>query len=176
MPSTVPAGGYTPPIYPYARLDELKQVAARAGGGLVDLSIGTPMDPVPELVVRALAQAGPSAAGYPRAVGGPKPRREVDLERLAAGADRGHGGRQRGRGVHDDEVARREHVDQVGEAPVLDAAGRASRDHETNVVSRLAPHFRRLGRLELGRQLEVDQTFECRTHVATSSFARSCAR
>ena len=71
MPSTVPAGGYTPPIYPYARLDELKQVAARAGGGLVDLSIGTPMDPVPDLVVRALAQAGPSSAGYPRAVGGP---------------------------------------------------------------------------------------------------------
>ena len=71
MASPVPAGGYTPPIYPYARLDELKQVAGRADGGIVDLSVGTPNDPVPDVVLRALERAGPTSAGYPRAVGGP---------------------------------------------------------------------------------------------------------
>jgi succinyldiaminopimelate transaminase len=71
MSSPAPAGGYTPPIYPYARLDALKQRAAQAPGGIVDLSVGTPNDPVPEIVVKALADAGPGAAGYPRAVGGP---------------------------------------------------------------------------------------------------------
>ena len=71
MPNAVPAGGYTPPVYPYARLDALKQRAAEAPGGIVDLSVGTPNDPVPEIVVRALAKAGPKSAGYPRAIGGP---------------------------------------------------------------------------------------------------------
>ncbi|HKN91390.1 MAG TPA: aminotransferase class I/II-fold pyridoxal phosphate-dependent enzyme, partial [Acidimicrobiia bacterium] len=33
--------------------------------------VGTPMDPVPDIVTAALAAAGPSSAGYPRAVGGP---------------------------------------------------------------------------------------------------------
>src|SRR5438270_3708758 len=63
--------GFTPPVYPYARLDALKQRAAEAPGGLVDVSIGTPMDPVPDIVVAALGEAGPAGAGYPRAVGGP---------------------------------------------------------------------------------------------------------
>src|SRR5581483_5853834 len=63
--------GFRPPVYPYARLDALKQRAEAAPGGLVDLSIGTPMDPVPECVVRALADAGPGSNGYPRAVGAP---------------------------------------------------------------------------------------------------------
>jgi succinyldiaminopimelate transaminase len=71
MSSTGPGGGFTPPIYPYARLDALKTRAAEAPGGIVDLSVGTPNDPVPEIVVRALAEAGPGAAGYPRAIGGP---------------------------------------------------------------------------------------------------------
>jgi succinyldiaminopimelate transaminase len=38
---------------------------------MVDLSIGTPNDPVPDVVVKALAGAGPGSAGYPRAVGTP---------------------------------------------------------------------------------------------------------
>ena len=63
--------GFKPPVYPYARLDTLKQRAGEAPGGIVDLSIGTPNDPVPDIVVDALAKAGPGAAGYPRAVGGP---------------------------------------------------------------------------------------------------------
>jgi succinyldiaminopimelate transaminase len=71
MPTDAPAGGFIPPTYPYARLDALKQRAAEAPGGIVDLSIGTPNDPVPDVVVAALAGAGPASAGYPRAVGGP---------------------------------------------------------------------------------------------------------
>jgi succinyldiaminopimelate transaminase len=64
-------GGFVPPIYPYFRLDALKQRAAEAPDGIVDLSVGTPNDPVPDIVVAALAEAGPGAAGYPRAIGGP---------------------------------------------------------------------------------------------------------
>ena len=71
MSSEPAAGGFVPPIYPYFRLDALKTRAAEAPGGIVDLSIGTPNDPVPQIVVDALAAAGPGAAGYPRAVGGP---------------------------------------------------------------------------------------------------------
>lgn len=71
MSSDAATGGFVPPIYPYFRLDALKQRAAEAQGGIVDLSVGTPNDPVPEIVVEALAAAGPGAAGYPRAIGGP---------------------------------------------------------------------------------------------------------
>jgi succinyldiaminopimelate transaminase len=71
MPTDLPRGGFVPPVYPYARLDALKQRAEGAPGGIVDLSVGTPMDPVPDCVVRALADAGPGGAGYPRAVGAP---------------------------------------------------------------------------------------------------------
>jgi succinyldiaminopimelate transaminase len=67
---TAPAG-FRPPPYPYARLDALKQQASGVPGGLVDLSVGTPCDPVPEAVVRALADAAPRWAGYPSAVGLP---------------------------------------------------------------------------------------------------------
>jgi succinyldiaminopimelate transaminase len=67
----VSSGGFVPPIYPYFRLDALKQRAAEVSGGIVDLSVGTPNDPVPDVVVEALAAAGPGGAGYPRAIGGP---------------------------------------------------------------------------------------------------------
>jgi succinyldiaminopimelate transaminase len=71
MSRNASAEGFKPPVYPYARLDALKQRAAEAPGGIVDLSIGTPNDPVPDCVVAALAAAGPASAGYPRAIGGP---------------------------------------------------------------------------------------------------------
>src|SRR5918912_4556193 len=67
---------FVPPPSPYARLDALKRRAAEAPGGIVDLSIGTPCDPVPEIVTRALASAGPRWAGYPVAAGLP-PLREA---------------------------------------------------------------------------------------------------
>ena len=60
---------FVPPPYPYARLDALKRQAAEAPGGIVDLSIGTPCDPVPDIVTQALADAGPRWAGYPVSVG-----------------------------------------------------------------------------------------------------------
>ena len=71
MSNDAAKGGFVPPIYPYFRLDALKQRAAEAPDGIVDLSVGTPNDPVPDVVVEALANAGPGAAGYPRAIGGP---------------------------------------------------------------------------------------------------------
>jgi succinyldiaminopimelate transaminase len=71
MSNDAARGGFVPPIYPYFRLDALKQKAAEAPGGIVDLSVGTPNDPVPEVVIEALASAAAGANGYPRAIGGP---------------------------------------------------------------------------------------------------------
>jgi succinyldiaminopimelate transaminase len=65
------AAGFVPPPYPYARLDELRARAEAVPGGIVDLSIGTPCDPVPAVVAEALAEAAPRWAGYPSAVGLP---------------------------------------------------------------------------------------------------------
>ena len=41
--------GFVPPPYPYDRLDALKRLADSLPGGVVDCSIGTPCDPVPEV-------------------------------------------------------------------------------------------------------------------------------
>ena len=62
--------GFRPPPYPYDRLDELKAVADAHPGGVVDLSIGTPTDPPPEVVVAALAASG-AERGYPPSIGSP---------------------------------------------------------------------------------------------------------
>ena len=59
---------FVPPPYPYDRLDELKAVGAALPGGLVDLSIGTPCDPPPAVVVDALARSG-AERGYPPSIG-----------------------------------------------------------------------------------------------------------
>jgi len=60
--------GFVPPPYPYDRLDRLKPVADAFEGGAVDLSIGTPCDPPPAAVVRALARSD-SERGYPPSIG-----------------------------------------------------------------------------------------------------------
>lgn len=62
------AGGFEPPVYPYERLAGVREKAAAAEGGLVDLSIGTPCDAPPTAVVEALATSG-AERGYPRSVG-----------------------------------------------------------------------------------------------------------
>jgi len=62
--------GFRPPPYPYDRLDELKAVAAALPGGLVDLSIGTPIDAPPAAAVAALAASG-AERGYPASSGSP---------------------------------------------------------------------------------------------------------
>jgi len=66
--------GFRPPPYPYDRLDELRALAESLPGGVVDCSVGTPCDPPPPAVVRALAVSG-TERGYPSSAGGPALRR-----------------------------------------------------------------------------------------------------
>ncbi|MGH3448330.1 MAG: succinyldiaminopimelate transaminase [Nocardioidaceae bacterium] len=56
------------PEFPWDRLTSYKQRAAAHADGLVDLSIGTPVDPTPAVVQRALADAADSP-GYPTTAG-----------------------------------------------------------------------------------------------------------
>ncbi len=67
---TDPARGFSPPPYPYDRLDALKPQAQAHEGGLVDLSIGTPCDPPAPQVVEALASSA-AERGYPASIGSP---------------------------------------------------------------------------------------------------------
>ena len=59
---------FTPPPYPYERLDVLKKLAAFYDGGPIDCSIGTPIDPPPDAVLAELAK-GVGARGYPTSQG-----------------------------------------------------------------------------------------------------------
>lgn len=68
--------GFTPPPYPFDRLDAYLKIAASHDGGIVDLSIGTPCDPPPDAVVAALSQSG-SERGYPASIGTEALRRSV---------------------------------------------------------------------------------------------------
>ncbi|WP_422774917.1 succinyldiaminopimelate transaminase [Plantactinospora sp. WMMC1484] len=58
------------PDFPWDLLEPAKALAARHPDGIVDLSVGTPVDPVPELVRTALA-ASADAPGYPLTAGSP---------------------------------------------------------------------------------------------------------
>jgi succinyldiaminopimelate transaminase len=60
--------GFVPPPYPYDRLAELRAVADALPGGCVDLSVGTPIDPPPDVVVQALGHSG-AERGYPPSIG-----------------------------------------------------------------------------------------------------------
>ncbi len=62
---------FSPPPYPYERLDGLRAAAGLHEGGAVDCSIGTPCDPPPEAVVEALARAA-GLRGYPPSAGTPE--------------------------------------------------------------------------------------------------------
>lgn len=75
------SGGFRPPPYPYERLRGLRELADALPGGVVDCSIGTPCDPPPPAVVRALAVSG-AERGYPPSAGNPALRRAA-LEWLA---------------------------------------------------------------------------------------------
>ncbi|MGP3967989.1 succinyldiaminopimelate transaminase [Streptomyces sp. 6N223] len=68
-PSSSPASRPPPvssrlPVFPWDRLEPYRADAAAHPGGIVDLSVGTPVDPVPGVVRRALADAADSP-GYP---------------------------------------------------------------------------------------------------------------
>lgn len=59
------------PDFPWDSLAGAARRAAEHPGGAVDLSIGTPVDPVPEIVRAALA-SGSAASGYPATHGTPE--------------------------------------------------------------------------------------------------------
>ncbi len=61
--------GFVPPPYPYERLDALKRLADSLPGGIVDCSIGTPCDPVPEVASGAAARVLDASMGYPASAG-----------------------------------------------------------------------------------------------------------
>ncbi|HUV10608.1 MAG TPA: succinyldiaminopimelate transaminase [Acidimicrobiia bacterium] len=63
--------GFVPPPYPQARLDELRHIAEAVPGGVIDTSVGTPVDPMPEIAVRALTETAALATGYPQSIGSP---------------------------------------------------------------------------------------------------------
>ncbi|MFK8908121.1 succinyldiaminopimelate transaminase [Streptomyces sp. YS-3] len=52
------------PVFPWDKLEPYKATAAAHPDGIVDLSVGTPVDPVPRLIREALAGAADSP-GYP---------------------------------------------------------------------------------------------------------------
>ncbi len=70
------------PTFPWDRLTPYKKTAAAHPDGIVDLSVGTPVDPVPATLQRALADAADSP-GYPLTWGTPDLRAAVQgwLER-----------------------------------------------------------------------------------------------
>ncbi|WP_190137029.1 bifunctional succinyldiaminopimelate transaminase/glutamate-prephenate aminotransferase [Streptomyces longispororuber] len=59
------------PDFPWDRLEPYKATAAAHPDGIVDLSVGTPVDPVPEEVQKALVAAADSP-GYPTVWGTPE--------------------------------------------------------------------------------------------------------
>ena len=58
--------------YPFVRLDEAKAAAREAGVDLIDFGMGDPIEATPAFIQRALADALPATAGYPRAPGLPE--------------------------------------------------------------------------------------------------------
>jgi succinyldiaminopimelate transaminase len=58
------------PAFPWDRLAPYAEKARAHPGGVVDLSIGTPVDPTPQVVQQALARAA-DAPGYPLTIGMP---------------------------------------------------------------------------------------------------------
>jgi len=62
--------------YPWDSIAGITATAKAYPGGLIDLSMGTPVDPTPEVVRRAL-EAASSAPGYPMTAGTPELRQSV---------------------------------------------------------------------------------------------------
>jgi succinyldiaminopimelate transaminase len=69
MPSDSPA--FVPPPYPHDRLGPIRATAAAVPGGILDASVGTPVDPMPAVALEALTAAAPAATGYPPTIGSP---------------------------------------------------------------------------------------------------------
>ncbi len=71
--------GFVPPPYPHDRLAGFHATAAAVPGGVVDCSIGTPVDPMPDVARRALVESAAAATGYPATIG------SVEYRTAAAG-------------------------------------------------------------------------------------------
>ena len=92
-PSTAAGGARSPrpdpsaalPAFPWDTIEEFKRTAQAHPDGIVDLSVGTPVDPVPVAIRRALADAS-DAPGYPQVHGTPELRGAY-----SAWLDRAHG-------------------------------------------------------------------------------------
>jgi aspartate/methionine/tyrosine aminotransferase len=69
------------PDFPWDRLIGVARRAAEYPGGAIDLSVGTPVDPVPD-VLRAALQGASALPGYPATHGTPELRQAV-VEALA---------------------------------------------------------------------------------------------
>jgi succinyldiaminopimelate transaminase len=79
------------PDFPWDLLEPAKKLAAAHPGGIVDLSVGTPVDPVPE-VVRAALTAAADSPGYPLTAGSPQLRASItDWVARTCGAAPGFG-------------------------------------------------------------------------------------
>lgn len=75
------------PAFPWDRLAPYGDTARAHPGGIVDLSIGTPVDPTPAVVQEAL-RAASDAPGYPLTLGTPALRQAlVEWSRARLGAD-----------------------------------------------------------------------------------------
>ena len=64
------------PVYPWEQLAPMRELASRHPDGAIDLTIGSPVDPTPDRIREALAEATDSPA-YPTTVGSPQARRAV---------------------------------------------------------------------------------------------------
>lgn len=64
------------PEYPWDQMAPYRALAEKHPGGLVNLSIGTPVDPTPALIEQALVEAS-DAHGYPTTHGTPKVRQAI---------------------------------------------------------------------------------------------------
>lgn len=90
--SSAPTAGSTArgrldlPDFPWDSLAEDAALAAAHPDGIVDLSVGTPVDPVPEVIRAALAGPAAREPGYPQTYGTPELR-----EALAGALARRHG-------------------------------------------------------------------------------------
>ncbi|HEY3669383.1 MAG TPA: succinyldiaminopimelate transaminase [Acidimicrobiia bacterium] len=62
---------FVPPPYPHDRLGPIRATAAAVPGGILDASVGTPVDPMPAVALDALAAAAPAGTGYPATIGSP---------------------------------------------------------------------------------------------------------
>ena len=60
---------FVPPPYPHDRLGPIRATAATVPGGILDASVGTPVDPMPAVALDALTAAAPAGTGYPATIG-----------------------------------------------------------------------------------------------------------